>query len=148
LTSPPPWSVEDNDACFVVKDSGGQKLSYLYYEEESGRRSATEPLLNGQRFSSDVRHSLYFRDPSAAPDDWHRALSLAAKSVIREMTCARSGGVVSQAHELSITPNWATLTQRGIARIVSSSPRYGRPKKYTFGLGTNTMVDKDFFVLG
>jgi hypothetical protein len=23
---PPPWTVEDLDACFVVKDSGGQKL--------------------------------------------------------------------------------------------------------------------------
>jgi hypothetical protein len=23
---PPPWSVEELDACFIVKDSGGQKL--------------------------------------------------------------------------------------------------------------------------
>ncbi len=31
---PPPWSVEDIDAAFVVKDSAGQKLSYVYYAEE------------------------------------------------------------------------------------------------------------------
>jgi hypothetical protein len=31
---PPPWTVEDIDACFVVKDSGGQKLAYVYYEDE------------------------------------------------------------------------------------------------------------------
>jgi hypothetical protein len=37
---PPPWSVEDIDAAFVVKDGNGQKLAYVYYEEESGRRSA------------------------------------------------------------------------------------------------------------
>ena len=37
---PPPWSVEDIDACFVVKDHGGQKLAYVYYEDEPGRRSA------------------------------------------------------------------------------------------------------------
>jgi hypothetical protein len=27
---PPPWSVEDIGAAFVVKDSSGQKLGYLY----------------------------------------------------------------------------------------------------------------------
>ena len=38
---PPPWTVEDhNDACFIVKDRGGQALAYVYYEEEPGRRSA------------------------------------------------------------------------------------------------------------
>jgi hypothetical protein len=37
---PPPWTVEDFDACFVVKDNGGQKLVYEYFEEERWRRSA------------------------------------------------------------------------------------------------------------
>lgn len=41
---PPPWSVEDNGAAFVVKDSTGQKLGYFYYEEEPGRRSAAKML--------------------------------------------------------------------------------------------------------
>jgi hypothetical protein len=36
---PPPWSVDELEACFVVKDSSGQKLAYVYYEEEPGRRS-------------------------------------------------------------------------------------------------------------
>jgi hypothetical protein len=27
-----------------VKDSGGQKLAYVYYEDESGRRSAAKLL--------------------------------------------------------------------------------------------------------
>jgi hypothetical protein len=34
---PPPWSVEELDACFVVKDSAGQKLAYVYFEDEPGR---------------------------------------------------------------------------------------------------------------
>ena len=34
---PPPWSVEDIDAAFVVKDSTGQALTYVYFEEEPGR---------------------------------------------------------------------------------------------------------------
>ena len=41
---PPPWSVEELDACYVVKDSAGQKLSYVYFEEEPGRRSAAKLL--------------------------------------------------------------------------------------------------------
>jgi hypothetical protein len=41
---PPPWSVEDIGAAFVVRDHGGQKLAYVYYEEEPGRRSSTKPL--------------------------------------------------------------------------------------------------------
>ncbi len=41
---PPPWTVEDIDAAFVVKDSAGQKLAYVYYEEEPGRRSAAKLL--------------------------------------------------------------------------------------------------------
>jgi hypothetical protein len=41
---PPPWSVEEQPSCFVVKDSKGQKLGYFYYEEESGRRSAAKML--------------------------------------------------------------------------------------------------------
>jgi len=40
----PPWSVEDIDAAFVVKDGSGQKLAYVYYEDEPGRRSAAKLL--------------------------------------------------------------------------------------------------------
>jgi hypothetical protein len=32
---------ELNKACFVVKDSTGQKLSYVYFEEERDRRLVT-----------------------------------------------------------------------------------------------------------
>ncbi len=41
---PPPWSVEELDACFVVTDSAGQKLAYVNFEEEPGRRSAAKLL--------------------------------------------------------------------------------------------------------
>ncbi|MFY9840468.1 MAG: hypothetical protein WAK55_29190 [Xanthobacteraceae bacterium] len=41
---PPPWSVEDIGAAYVVKDSSGQKLGYFYYEEEPGRRSTAKML--------------------------------------------------------------------------------------------------------
>ena len=39
---PPPWTVEELDACFVVRDHSGQQLAYVYFEDEPGRRSAAK----------------------------------------------------------------------------------------------------------
>ena len=39
-----PWSVEELDACFIVKDGARQKLAYVYFEDEPGRRSAAKLL--------------------------------------------------------------------------------------------------------
>jgi len=41
---PSPWTVEDHDACFIVSDANGQALAYVYFEEDSGRRSAAKSL--------------------------------------------------------------------------------------------------------
>ncbi|HYQ08758.1 MAG TPA: hypothetical protein VER26_17570 [Xanthobacteraceae bacterium] len=41
---PPPWSVEDIGAAFVVRDHSGQQLAYVYFEDEPGRRSAAKLL--------------------------------------------------------------------------------------------------------
>jgi hypothetical protein len=41
---PPPWTVEELDACFVVMDSNGQQLAYVYFEDEPGRQSAAKLL--------------------------------------------------------------------------------------------------------
>jgi hypothetical protein len=36
---PPPWTVDETDACFIVKDHTGHSLAYAYFEEERGRAS-------------------------------------------------------------------------------------------------------------
>jgi hypothetical protein len=41
---PPPWSVDELEACFVVRDSNGQQIAYVYFEDEPGRRSAAKLL--------------------------------------------------------------------------------------------------------
>jgi hypothetical protein len=40
----PPWDIEDNGACFIVRDHNGQALSFIYYENEPGRRAAANLL--------------------------------------------------------------------------------------------------------
>jgi hypothetical protein len=45
------WSVEDNGAAFIVKDTNGRKLAYVYYEEEPGRRSSANAPDCGDRHS-------------------------------------------------------------------------------------------------
>ncbi len=41
---PPPWSVEEREACFIVKDHAGQKLAYVYFENGPGRQAAASLL--------------------------------------------------------------------------------------------------------
>ena len=40
LRFPPPWYVEERDACFVVRDRNGKAVSYVYFKDVRGRRSA------------------------------------------------------------------------------------------------------------
>jgi hypothetical protein len=41
---PPPWTIEETDACFIVKDRAGMSLAYVYFEDEPGRRAAARLL--------------------------------------------------------------------------------------------------------
>jgi hypothetical protein len=41
---PPPWTVEDIGAAFVVRDHNTQQLAHVYFEDEPGRRSAAKLL--------------------------------------------------------------------------------------------------------
>ena len=41
---PPPWTIEEQEACFTVRDNSGQALGYFYFEDEPGRRSAAKLL--------------------------------------------------------------------------------------------------------
>jgi hypothetical protein len=41
---PPPWTVDETDACFIVRDANCQALAYVYFEDEPGRRAAAKLL--------------------------------------------------------------------------------------------------------
>ena len=41
---PPPWSVEETDACFIVREATGKELGHFYFQDEPqtplGRQAA------------------------------------------------------------------------------------------------------------
>jgi hypothetical protein len=38
---PPPWTAEETDAGFIVRDANGHALAYVYCDDEPGRRATT-----------------------------------------------------------------------------------------------------------
>ena len=41
---PPPWTSEETEACFIVRDNTGRALAYVYYEKEPSRRASANLL--------------------------------------------------------------------------------------------------------
>jgi hypothetical protein len=57
---PPPWTVEEHPACYIVRDHDGQALAYVYFEEETGRRAAAKLLAKDEarRIAANIAKSL------------------------------------------------------------------------------------------
>src|SRR5215813_7910423 len=47
---PPPWSVEELGACFIVSDSAAQKPAHVFFEEKLGRTRLVTQALVRRRF--------------------------------------------------------------------------------------------------
>ena len=42
---PRPWDIEENNqSCFIVRDNNGLALAYIYFETDTGRRTAANLL--------------------------------------------------------------------------------------------------------
>jgi len=47
---PPPWSIEEHNESFIIKDQTGQPLCYLYFEDEPQRQMSTKRLSRDEAF--------------------------------------------------------------------------------------------------
>jgi HEPN domain-containing protein len=100
---PPPWSVEETDACFIVRDANGQALASVYFEDEPGRRAAAHLLTRDEarRIAEHVARPRITRQP-----DWQGLPPL----IIAEEYLKRALPYRDQAIKLPDTvnsqPNW------------------------------------------
>ena len=47
---PPPWSIEERQKSFIVKDANGQQIAYLHFEDEPQRRMSINRLSRDEAF--------------------------------------------------------------------------------------------------
>jgi hypothetical protein len=100
---PPPWTVEETDACFIVRDHNDQALAYVYFEDEPGRRAAAKLLTRDEarRIAEHVAGPRVTKQP-----DWQGLPPL----IIAEEYLKRALPYRDQAIELPDTvnsqPNW------------------------------------------
>jgi hypothetical protein len=48
---PPPWTAEELDACFVVRDANGEVLAYVYCEEAAAKLLSKD---EGRRIAANI----------------------------------------------------------------------------------------------
>ena len=88
----PSWSVEEQEACFVVRDHDGQQLACAYFEDEPGRRSAAKLLTKDETrqivatFLTTVQYMGYRRRPVSC----NRAGSRSVCSILHQRDLCRA----------------------------------------------------------
>jgi hypothetical protein len=74
---PPPWSIEERQESFIVKDANGQQLAYLYFEDEPAAANVDEAAI--------ARRGIPYRG-----EHWQTAKSAAA-DIDRDSEAAEYG---------------------------------------------------------
>jgi hypothetical protein len=116
---PSSWSVDETDACFIIRDRNGFALSYVYCEEEPGRRSGA---------------NLMTRDEAPADRRQHRQVAGGAAEGLNSAWARPAGGKAGddfrptrlrrrRAYLFRIVRLAAPTTGSGLAPAVKRKPR-------------------------
>ena len=94
---PPPWSVEEEEACFIVRDHNGQALTYVYFEEEPGRRAAAKLLTRDEarRIAANIA-KLPERGRITPSADWHYFLTTRSPRAAARDSCFCSSVMIGR----------------------------------------------------
>ena len=103
---PEPWSVEELDTCFVVKDLNGQALAYMYFEKEPRRRHRRSELLTRDEAQRKAPVSVSYMNAFHTSTE---QLAGVLKKVNPEVTVLY--------HYVTFTPWNATDQERGVKEI-------------------------------
>ena len=73
---PPPWSIDEHDECFIVRDADGQALGYFYFDEEQ-----QSPAIDRRLTRDDARRMAvnFAKPPEAAVALTKRAMKMAER---------------------------------------------------------------------
>jgi hypothetical protein len=81
---PPPWSIEERSACFIVRDSHKQALAYVYFENEPGRRSTAKLFTRDEAYLIAVNIAKLPSVPRQILMDIPRPPNSASRTIERE----------------------------------------------------------------
>jgi hypothetical protein len=67
---PSPWSIDEHEDCFIVRDAKGQALAQIYFEDEDSRRKILDRLTRDEarRITAKVAKSPAFVEAIEAKD--------------------------------------------------------------------------------
>ena len=90
---PPPWTIEEaNNACFIVKDANGLEVSYVYFEDEPGRRTAAGLLSRDEARRIAVTNTALVSEQDSNDSGMNPQLALRVAYIAARQRRTKSGG--------------------------------------------------------
>ena len=56
---PPPWKIEEGAESYIVTDASGQRLAFIYFENEPQRQTIMKRISRDDAWAARTRHHAY-----------------------------------------------------------------------------------------